>query len=200
MFIWSEHIKCHQDHMRFFVQLVSIPDGGSPVWEDGPNRGFTLSIPPGGDFHGPGDSVLRGGHDGFLVALHWGLPTAATEAIHFPVISSTDASPSLALKDGALHQLPVCSFDVPGKPLKVGESLVLCGDIPELGSWDPSKGLQLEWREGDSWAGQIRLPSYAAFNAKVGSLFMRQIYLNILYHNYQPPFAVGSLRGRRKLL
>ena len=152
------------------VQLVSIPEGGSPVWEDGPNRGFTLVLPPVGE--PPGNRTQEGGIHGFLVALHWGLPSAVTEAIHFPVISSTDASSSsaaLALKEGALHHLPMCSFTVPGKALKVGDSLVLCGDIPELGSWDPSKGLQLEWREGDSWVGQIRLPSYAAFNAKVGS-------------------------------
>ena len=69
-----------------------------------------------------------------------------------------------------IDPLPMCQFTVPHKALKPGESLVLCGDIPELGSWDPSKGLKLNWQPGDSWVGKIRLPAKVTFDAKVSDV------------------------------
>ena len=51
--------------------------------------------------------------------------------------------------------------------MEPGEHLVVCGGIPELGSWDPSKGLKLSWAPGDGWVGKTRLPANAVFDAKV---------------------------------
>ena len=103
----------------------------------------------------------------FLVMLHWGLPASASEAIYFPDVT---ASPSAAsLQDSAIDQLPMCHFTVPSLSVKEGEFLVLCGDIAELGSWDPTKGLKMESQGGESWMGKIRLPASATFDAKVES-------------------------------
>ena len=86
-----------------------------------------------------------------------------SEGRSFPsAASSRTTTPAIAI-----DPLPMCQFTVPYKAVKQGESLILCGDIPEMGGWDPTKGLKLNWLPGDSWVGKIRLPAGATFDAKV---------------------------------
>lgn len=42
-----------------------------------------------------------------------------------------------------------------------GECMRVVGSQPALGSWSASRGLRMEWREGDMWRGAARLPRAA---------------------------------------
>lgn len=53
------------------------------------------------------------------------------------------------------------TFTVPSQPLAFGEHLRLVGSAPELGGWDPSEGLALEWAEGDNWTAEASLAAGA---------------------------------------
>ena len=39
-----------------------------------------------------------------------------------------------------------------------GDSLYICGDLEELGNWDPKKGFRLQWTPGDIWVGELKVP------------------------------------------
>lgn len=34
-----------------------------------------------------------------------------------------------------------------GKKVRYGQGVFVCGNVPELGNWDPSKAYRLKWRE-----------------------------------------------------
>lgn len=48
-----------------------------------------------------------------------------------------------------------------------GDTLVLVGDQPELGSWDPHSGVQLSGEQWPTWTGQLELRAGAAFEYKL---------------------------------
>jgi len=39
-----------------------------------------------------------------------------------------------------------------------GNSLFICGNIPHLGNWNPSKALLMNWKEGHNWDIEISVP------------------------------------------
>mmetsp|Transcript_32121 Transcript_32121/g.55454 ORF Transcript_32121/g.55454 Transcript_32121/m.55454 type:complete len:475 (-) Transcript_32121:32-1456(-) len=41
------------------------------------------------------------------------------------------------------------------KPVMPGQVVVVAGSLPELGSWDPSRGLNLTWTAGDFWQADL---------------------------------------------
>lgn len=75
-----------------------------------------------------------------------------------------DSAPNSGL---ALPHPPLCHFTVHYKALGPEEYLLLCGDIPELGCWNPKMGLKLTFQPGGNWVGSVKLPSQGAFEAKV---------------------------------
>ena len=180
------------------MQILVYPYlGGSPAWEDGPNRSFSLSLPPPETIDGIKAADLSGG---FIITMHPNFPHLAAEPVFFQVLPSPQsphsssqgdrsdqamgtAVPSQAIEGPSgrlpanIDPVPLCHFTVPHKVLKSGESLVLCGDIPELGSWDPNNGLELLQRQpGDNWVGKIRLPITASFQAKVSFIIIHQCH------------------------
>jgi hypothetical protein len=58
-------------------------------------------------------------------------------------------------------------FEVPVCEVAFGDSVVIVGDAPELGGWDPYAGLPLQWGEGHNWTAHAELPS-GYINFKVG--------------------------------
>lgn len=48
-----------------------------------------------------------------------------------------------------------------------GESLVLVGDLPELGAWDPHRGVRLDGSSWPTWSAQLPLRSGARFEYKL---------------------------------
>ncbi len=57
-------------------------------------------------------------------------------------------------------------FEVQGDT-QWGESLVLVGDLPELGEWDPSEGLALDPEDHPRWRARLELPRGARFAYKL---------------------------------
>ncbi len=51
-------------------------------------------------------------------------------------------------------------------PTQPGQEVTLVGDLPELGGWDPSKGLKLDGGGYPTWSGAAELPSGVAFRYK----------------------------------
>lgn len=67
----------------------------------------------------------------------------------------SEAEVTTARSHGSLNV--VCEAD----QTKWGQSLVLVGDRPELGAWDPRRGVRLETADGifPQWNGHVRLPA-----------------------------------------
>lgn len=42
--------------------------------------------------------------------------------------------------------------------LNFGEDLLICGAAPQLGSWDATNAVTMEWAEGDHWSTEVSLP------------------------------------------
>ena len=51
--------------------------------------------------------------------------------------------------------------------LSYGETLVVVGSAPSLGSWDASKGARLSWTDGDVWIGEAAIPADTAVEYKL---------------------------------
>ena len=49
----------------------------------------------------------------------------------------------------------------------VGEDVRVVGDLQELGAWDASQGLALQWHPGNVWRGSVQLPAGAQFMYKL---------------------------------
>ena len=43
--------------------------------------------------------------------------------------------------------------------VEYGQSLLLVGGPAELGNWDGTKAVPLEWSEGDNWTAKVSLPA-----------------------------------------
>lgn len=103
--------------------------------------------------------------------LHWGVPTPAVDTLYFPpvppALPKTALSALLPPPAPAPPCPPVCQFSVPYRPTSPGEAVVICGSVPELGSWDPEKGLKLTWHDGHNWRGRVEMPADTIFEAKV---------------------------------
>ncbi|GLC40970.1 hypothetical protein PLESTB_000961400 [Pleodorina starrii] len=50
--------------------------------------------------------------------------------------------------------------------VQYGQSLLLVGSAPELGSWDAKQALELQWGEGDNWTTSAALPVGASVEYK----------------------------------
>lgn len=156
-----------------------VSPSGEAKFEDGDNRKWTLSIPPtaahpsgngaADPSSAPGAAAAAAG--GFLVMLHWGVPTPAVDTLYFPpvppALPKTALSALLPPPAPAPPSPPVCQFSVPYRPTSPGEAVVICGSVPELGSWDPEKGLKLTWHDGHNWRGRVEMPADTIFEAKV---------------------------------
>jgi hypothetical protein len=44
------------------------------------------------------------------------------------------------------------------RPVKWGETVCLCGSIPELGAWNPESAVNLRWHQGDIWSREVFFP------------------------------------------
>lgn len=61
----------------------------------------------------------------------------------------------------------VVDFLVDGLALPFGDSAVVVGSAPELGSWNPQRGLVLQWGEGDTWSSRAQLsPGEISFKVR----------------------------------
>jgi Starch binding domain len=49
----------------------------------------------------------------------------------------------------------------------VGEEVAVVGNMPELGSWDVAKGIQLTWTPGHKWRGRVEVSAAAKLAFKV---------------------------------
>lgn len=137
------------------VKIVIVSPTGEEEWEEGKNRSFTLLPPPlGSNLASPGG--------GYLVMLHHGMECNSTQVTYFPPFPPIDENQSLKMSSKSL-----CRFTVPHKTTQVGEYLVLVGSLPQLGSWDSTKGFKLISRGNDVWSADLLLPSNAMFEAKV---------------------------------
>jgi len=47
-----------------------------------------------------------------------------------------------------------------------GDRIVLVGDVPELGSWDPARGVELQGDDYPTWTASVLLPPGAAVEYK----------------------------------
>ncbi|KAG2423257.1 hypothetical protein HYH02_015358 [Chlamydomonas schloesseri] len=50
--------------------------------------------------------------------------------------------------------------------VEYGQSLLIIGSGPELGAWDSTKAVPLEWGEGDNWTAKLTLPVGASAEYK----------------------------------
>jgi Starch binding domain len=141
------------------AKIVAISSKGVEEWEGGENRSFTLH-PPSSTNQGS-DS---GG--GFLVMLHHGDGSNSSQVTYFPPFPAIDESQAVKLSTKAL-----CRFTVPHKVTQVGEYLILVGSLPQLGAWNPEKGVQLTSRGNNVWSTDLILPSDVA---KRSMLFLNQ--------------------------
>jgi hypothetical protein len=66
-----------------------------------------------------------------------------------PILPLAVSSPDTALL--------AVEFHVQCMPLPFGDRLCIVGDLPQLGAWEPNKGLVLEWRAGHDWAASAQL-------------------------------------------
>ena len=89
-----------------------------------------------------------------LLILHWGLPS---QSKLLPLASGSALEPASSLLE----------FEVPSYKTHPGQSLKVVGSIPQLGGWDPAKGLALEWKPGHAWSASLTLPSHDQMEAKV---------------------------------
>ena len=46
--------------------------------------------------------------------------------------------------------------------LEVGESLVVVGNVAELGGWNADVGAKMTWTEGDVWTAEVSIPTDSA--------------------------------------
>jgi len=49
-----------------------------------------------------------------------------------------------------------------------GSAIKVVGTGPDLGDWDPNKGLSLTWQEGDVWTAKVDVPVGETLKFKVG--------------------------------
>ena len=138
------------------AKIVAVSSKGVEEWEGGENRTFTLH-PPSSTNQG---SDLNGG--GFLVMLHHGDGSNSSQVTYFPPFPAIDETQVVKLSTKAL-----CRFTVPHKVTQVGEYLILVGSLPQLGEWNPEKGVQLTSRGNNVWSTDLILPSDVSFEAKV---------------------------------
>ena len=78
--------------------------------------------------------------------------------------SSSDGAAEKKKRD-ALHAVPV-RFTVNAQT-NFGETVVVCGDIAELGSWDPSSAPEMSWIERKkAWGVTLQVPKGSNFKFK----------------------------------
>ncbi len=83
-------------------------------------------------------------------------------------------------------------FHVPHMPLAFGDRLCVVGDLPQLGAWDPHKGLVLEWSGGHVWTGNVHLPpGHMCFKVKLALLL--RLLLWLCWVNLQIDWMRGGL-------
>ena len=51
-----------------------------------------------------------------------------------------------------------------------GQELVLIGDHPALGRWNPGEGVRMTWSSGHVWTAEVELPCTSAFFYKYVAL------------------------------
>lgn len=77
------------------------------------------------------------------------------------------AAPNLQPPPSPPHRPPLPQHLPPLCPLKEGQSLVVVGSVPELGSWAVSKGVQLKQAPDGMWHARVSLPTHTRMMAKV---------------------------------
>ncbi len=94
---------------------------------------------------------LASAHKGFVCA-HWldAQDRAPVPSAHLSILPLCCLLPPSLAGVNVLFQLH--------KPCKFGEAWAVCGNVPELGAWDPKRALPLRWSKGDTWTAQIPLP------------------------------------------
>eukprot|EP00955_Chlamydomonas_euryale_P092609 364723-Chlamydomonas_euryale.AAC.8 len=97
--------------------------------------------------------------DAFVLGTAAGPPAGGSDA-------AWDSGGDAAIAPGP-DPYPVVQFSVPGVPPRSADAAVLlCGSLPELGSWRTADALRLSW-SGSHWVGRCALPVNAPFEAKV---------------------------------
>lgn len=143
---------------KFEAKVVVVSEDGKqgPRWEPGVNRVLQLQS-PSGQTSTNGTGVKPGA--GYLVVCHYGLP-GFNQVVYRSWLS--EDAPALAATVRAM-----CHFTVPNFTTQLGQSLLIVGSIPQLGGWDPLRGLPMQWQPGHGWQGSLELSSDVDVEAKV---------------------------------
>jgi hypothetical protein len=73
-----------------------------------------------------------------------------------PALSKSTTGRGVEEDEGLLTHVPVV-FEL-GKHCTFGHSFAVVGDAPELGKWDTSKSINMQWSDGDVWRAGVSLP------------------------------------------
>eukprot|EP00798_Chlamydomonas_sp_ICE-L_P031102 gene31102-6232_t len=164
------------------AKVVLLEQSGGSHWEPGNNRSISIpaskgctshandgsiSIPASKGCTSPandGDSSISisasneedAPHDDFVLICHWGL-TTCSQVVHRP--QDVLELPS-EITNEEVHSM--CHFVVPHFITYPGQHLLLVGSLPQLGSWNPNKGLMMTWQPGHMWVGEVELPVWSA--------------------------------------
>ena len=64
---------------------------------------------------------------------------------------------------------PACSLNLysPTMQVNFGSMIRAVGSGPDMGDWDPTKGLNMTWQEGDVWTAKVDVPVGESLKFKV---------------------------------
>ena len=104
---------------------------------------------------------------GFVALLHHGLPSC-NQLVYRPRVDPESIARALQ-SAGSKHPTSVTTlFTVPRYETSPGQYLVVVGSTPQLGAWDPARGVRMHWLAGHLWQGRAALPLRDDVQAKVG--------------------------------
>ncbi len=99
----------------------------------------------------------------FIAVLNWG-SACCNHALYRPLVLQTTTDGHLLNPRSAqlLSSRTAAVFvTVPYMATQPGQHIVITGSAPQLGAWNPSKGLRLNWGPGNRWTGHADLPLHA---------------------------------------
>jgi hypothetical protein len=139
---WMGQVSLPASH-AVEAKLVLVDEAGAHTsqWEMGNGNRFIQPLSPS------------------LLVLHWGITSYARI---LPVDSSQQVDIRLAPSSDDIEVLSdpqpsLLEFEIPSYVTRPGQSLKVVGSAPELGSWDPSKALPLQWKPGHAWSASLPL-------------------------------------------
>jgi hypothetical protein len=97
----------------------------------------------------------------------WGLEESPLAAALAAGAGSSDFFDREAAADEVVQHV-TCRIVVPYHKTRPGQQVHVFGNVPELGEWHLERAVPLDWQEGHSHVGYIKLPAGQPVQLKVG--------------------------------